>query len=127
MKFTTSFVKKWFFFKNLVFIIDSFNHQIIKSNFKVKNGSSHSEHVKIIREELDKIFSNFYKGNYNLILVSHGNSIGIILKYFLNIKFTFDNWKKITMPDMYSLDFDDQNKVIDFKRDVGGIEKIFSI
>ena len=90
-------------------------HQIIEKmwsneNFKVKNGSSHSEHVKIIREELDKIFSNFYKGNYNLILVSHGNSIGIILKYFLNIKFTFDNWKKITMPDMYSLDFDDQNK-----------------
>ena len=107
-------------------------HQIIEKmwsneNFKVKNGSSHSEHVKIIREELDKIFSNFYKGNYNLILVSHGNSIGIILKYFLNIKFTFDNWKKITMPDMYSLDFDDQNKVIDFKRDVEGIEKIFSI
>ena len=107
-------------------------HQIIEKmwsneNFKVKNGSSHSEHVKIIREELDKIFSNFYKGNYNLILVSHGNSIGIILKYFLNIKFTFDDWKKITMPDMYSLDFDDQNKVIDFKRDVGGIEKIFSI
>ena len=31
------------------------------------------------------------------------------------------------MPDMYSLDFDDQNKVIDFKRDVEGIEKIFSI
>jgi len=107
-------------------------HQIIEKmwsneNFKVKNGSSHSEHVKIIREELDKIFSNFYKGNYNLILVSHGNLIGIILKYFLNIKFTFDNWKKITMPDMYSLDFDDQNKVIDFKRDVEGIEKIFSI
>ena len=107
-------------------------HQIIEKmwsneNFKVKNGSSHSEHVKIIREELDKIFSNFYKGNYNLILVSHGNSIGIILKYFLNIKFTFDDWKKITMPDMYSLDFDDQNKVIDFKRDVEGIEKIFSI
>ena len=107
-------------------------HQIIEKmwedeNFKVENGSSQSEHINLIKLELDKILNDFYEKNYNLILVSHGNSIGIILKYFLNQKFTFDDWKNISMPDMYSISFDQNNKVLDFKRDVEGIEKIFKI
>ena len=67
-------------------------HQIIEKmwsdqNFKVKNGSSQSEHVKMIKQNIDKILGEFYQNDYNLILVSHGNSIGIILKYFLNTNF----------------------------------------
>ena len=58
-------------------------HQIIEKMwsdkyFKVKNGSSQSEHVEFIKQELDKIFLDFKNSDYNLILVSHGNSIGII-------------------------------------------------
>ena len=107
-------------------------HEIIEKmwenkNFKVVNGSSQSEHVEQIKVELNKILNDFYEKDYNLILVSHGNSIGIILKYFLNQKFTFDDWKNISMPDMYSVSFDEKNIVIDFKRDVEGIEKIFKI
>ncbi len=107
-------------------------HQIIEKmwsdeNFKVSNGSSQLEHVNQIKLELNKILKDFYENEYNLILVSHGNSIGIILKYFLNQKFTFDDWKNISMPDMYSVSFDENNKVIQFKRDVEGIEKIFKI
>ena len=107
-------------------------HEIIEKmwenkNFKVVNGSSQSEHVEQIKVELNKILTDFYEKDYNLILVSHGNSIGIILKYFLNQKFTFDDWKNISMPDMYSISFDEKNTVIEFKRDVDGIEKIFKI
>ena len=107
-------------------------HEIIKKmwddeNFKVENGSSQSDHIEQIKVELNKILNDFYEKDYNLILVSHGNSIGIILKYFLNQKFTFDDWKSISMPDMYSVSFDENNKVIDFQRDVEGIEKIFKI
>jgi 2,3-bisphosphoglycerate-dependent phosphoglycerate mutase len=107
-------------------------HEIIEKmwenkNFKVVNGSSQSEHVEQIKVELNKILNDFYEKDYNLILVSHGNSIGIILKYFLNQKFTFDDWKNISMPDMYSISFDEKNTVIEFKRDVDGIEKIFKI
>tara|TARA_B100000989_G_scaffold286033_1_gene254293 strand:+ start:835 stop:1434 length:600 start_codon:yes stop_codon:yes gene_type:complete len=107
-------------------------HEIIKKmwgdeNFKVANGSSQSNHVEQIKVELNKILNDFYEKDYNLILVSHGNSIGIILKYFLKQKFTFDDWKNISMPDMYSVCFDENNKVIDFQRDVEGIEKIFKI
>ncbi len=107
-------------------------HQIIEKmwsdeNFKVKNGSSQYEHVEKIKNDINKILENFYKSDYNLILISHGNSIGIILKYFLKTKFSFTDWKKISMPDMYCLSFDENNKVINFKRDIEGIEKIFTI
>ena len=107
-------------------------HQIIEKmwsdkNFKTEDGVSQSEHVNNIKVELDKIFDNFYNSEYDLILVSHGNSIGIILKYFFNIQFAFEDWKKISMPDMYFLEFDKENKVIKYKRDIEGIEKIFTI
>ena len=107
-------------------------HQIIEKmwsdkNFKVQNGSSQSEHVDKIKDELNQILEDFYKNDYNLILISHGNSIGIILKYFLDTDFTFNDWKKISMPDMYCLNFDEKNKIINFKRDIEGIEKIFTI
>ncbi len=107
-------------------------HQIIEKmwsdkSFKVKNGSSQSEHVEKIKNDINKILENFYKSDYNLILISHGNSIGIILKYFLNTNFSFTDWKKISMPDMYCLSFDENSKVINFKRDIEGIEKIFTI
>ena len=107
-------------------------HQIIEKmwedkNFKTEDGVSQSEHVNNIKVELDKIFNDFYNNEYDLILVSHGNSIGIILKYFFNIQFVFEDWKKISMPDMYFLEFDKENKVIEYKRDIEGIEKIFTI
>ena len=107
-------------------------HQIIEKmwadkNFKTEDGASQSEHVNNIKVELDKIFNDFYNNEYDLILVSHGNSIGIILKYFFNIQFAFEDWKKISMPDMYFLEFDKENNVTKYKRDIGGIEKIFTI
>ena len=107
-------------------------HQIIEKmwandNFKTENGISQSEHVSIIKGELDMIFNDFYNNKYDLILVSHGNSIGIILKYFFDIQFNFEDWKKISMPDMYYLEFNNENKITNYKRDIEGIEKIFTI
>ena len=107
-------------------------HQIIEKmwaddKFKTENGTSQSEHVSIIKSELDKIFNDFYNNEHDLILVSHGNSIGIILKYFFDIQFKFEDWKKISMPDMYYLEFNDENKITNYKRDIEGIEKIFTI
>ena len=107
-------------------------HQIIEKmwaddNFKTENGISQSEHFNIIKGELNKIFNDFYNNEHDLILVSHGNSIGIILKYFFDIQFKFEDWKKISMPDMYYLEFNEENKVTEYKRDIEGIEKIFTI
>ena len=107
-------------------------HQIIEKmwedkDFKTEDGVSQTEHVNIIKVELDKIFNDFYDNEYDLILVSHGNSIGIILKYFFKIQFVFEDWKKISMPDMYYLEFNNENIITNYKRDIEGIEKIFTI
>ena len=96
-------------------------------NFKTENGISQSEHFSIIKGELDKIFNDFYNNEHDLILVSHGNSIGIILKYFFDIQFKFEDWKKISMPDMYYLEFNNENEITNYKRDIEGIQKIFTI
>ena len=65
--------------------------------------------------------------NKNIILVTHGNLIGIVLKYFFNLEFNFDSWKQISMPDMYILDFDKNKNAIGFKRDVENIDNLFYV
>ena len=51
---------------------------------------------------LDKVFLNL-KIRKNIILVTHGNLIGIIIKHYFGLSFNFDMWKAISMPDLYKL------------------------
>ena len=60
-------------------------------------------------------------------MITHGVLIGIILKFFFNVEFGFNDWKKMTMPDIYMLYFDSNNKFVEMKRDNNNIERIFSI
>jgi 2,3-bisphosphoglycerate-dependent phosphoglycerate mutase len=107
-------------------------HQIIEKMwedelFKVGNGISHSEHFNKIKPFLDQVFNEFKSENEDIIMITHGVLIGIILKFFFSIKFGFNDWKKMTMPDIYMLNFDKDNNFIEMKRDNNNIERIFSI
>ena len=107
-------------------------HQIIEKMwedelFKVGNGISHSEHYNKIKPFLDEVFNKFKSENEDIIMITHGVLIGIILKFFFDIKFGFNDWKKMTMPDIYMLSFDKDNNFIEMKRDNNNIERIFSI
>ena len=107
-------------------------HQIIEKmwedeSFKVGNGISHLDHFNKIKPFLDEIFEKFKSGNEDIIVITHGVLIGIILKFFFKIKFGFNDWKKMTMPDIYMLKFDADNNFIEMKRDNNNIERIFSI
>ena len=107
-------------------------HQIIEKMwedelFKVGNGISHSEHFNKIKPFLDEVFNKFKSENEDIIMITHGVLIGIILKFFFDIKFGFNDWKKMTMPDIYMLSFDKDNNFIEMKRDNNNIERIFSI
>ena len=107
-------------------------HQIIEKmwddkNFKVGNGISHSEHYNKIKPFLDEVFEKFKSDNEDIVMITHGVLIGIILKFFFNVEFGFNDWKKMTMPDIYMLYFDDNNKFVEMKRDNNNIERIFSI
>ncbi len=107
-------------------------HQIIEKmwedeNFKVNGGISHRDHFNKIHQFLNKIFEEFKGGNKDLVIISHGVLIGIILKFFFKMSFGFNEWKTMTMPDIYLISFDDTNNFIDFKRDNDNIERIFQI
>ena len=111
---------------------DLTKHEIIaemwkNKDFKVKNGESQNECFENIRPFLDKVFSEFKNEKKNIILVTHGNLIGIIIKYYFGLEFNFDMWKAISMPDLYKIQFDENNVAKKFIRDVENIENLFYV
>ena len=107
-------------------------HQLIEKmwndeNFKILDGLSHKEHYEKINPFLTEVFENFKLNNQDLVIISHGVLIGMIIKFFFKIDFSFSDWKTMTMPDIYFLNFDDKNKFINFERDNDNIERIFKI
>ena len=107
-------------------------HQVIEKmwadeNFKIQDGLSHRDHFNKINPFLSNIFQTFKSKNEDLVIISHGVLIGLILKFFFELKFGFDDWKTMTMPDIYFLNFDENNNFIEMKRDNANIERIFQI
>ena len=107
-------------------------HQIIEkmwenNEFKVEGGESQKDCYLKIEPFMKKTFHEFKNNNKNIILVTHGNLIGIILKNFFKLKFSFELWKKISMPDMYIIEFDKNKKATGFKRDVANIDNLFYV
>ena len=107
-------------------------HQIIEKmwadeNFKIQDGLSHKDHYNKIYPFLSDIFRDFKSNKEDLVIISHGVLIGLILKFFFKLKFGFDDWKTMTMPDIYFLNFDENNNFIEMKRDNTNIKKIFKI
>ena len=111
---------------------DLSKHQIIfemwkNENFKIDNGESQMECFDKMKPFLDKVFSEFKDKKKNIILVTHGNLIGIIIKHYFGLSFNFDMWKAISMPDLYKLEFDVNNIAKKFTRDVENIENLFYV
>ena len=107
-------------------------HQIIEKmwedkNFKVETGESQKECYERMEIFLKDTFEIFKKEKKNIILVTHGNLIGIILKYFFNLEFDFKMWKQISMPDFYEIVFDENYLAMDVKRDIENIDNLFYI
>ena len=107
-------------------------HQIIEKmwedkNFKVETGESQKECYDRMEIFLKDTFEIFKKEKINIIFVTHGNLIGIILKYFFNLEFDFKMWKQISMPDFYEIVFDENYLAKDVKRDIENIDNLFYI
>lgn len=106
-------------------------HQIIEKmwldrNFKVDGGESQFECFSNMKNFLEQTFEEF-KNNKNIIYVTHGNLIGIILKFYFNLNFNFSAWKEISMPDLYELQFDKDYKILGYKRDIEKIDNLFYV
>ncbi len=111
---------------------DLTKHQIIEKmwsdpSFSVEGGISQLDHYNSIKSELENMFENFKKENKDIIIVTHGNLLGMIIKFLFKLDFKFDDWKIMSMPDLYLMNFDENNNVINLKRDIENIEKIFQI
>lgn len=107
-------------------------HQIIEKmwedkNFKVESGESQKECYDRMEIFLKETFEIFKKEKKNIIFVTHGNLIGIILKYFFNLEFDFKMWKQISMPDFYEIVFDENYLAKDVRRDIENIDNLFYI
>ena len=107
-------------------------HQVIEKMwedefFKIGNGMSHSDHFHKIKPFLENIFMKFKNEDKDIIVITHGVLIGIILKFFFKINFEYNDWKKMTMPDIYMLTYDLNNNFIEMKRNNENIERLFSI
>ncbi len=111
---------------------DLSKHEIIKKmwedeNFCIEDHNSQKEHFSKIKADIDKIMNDFISGSHDLVLVTHGNLLGIILKFYFKKNFGFNEWKQMSMPDLYILPFDKNVKDQDFIRDVENIDKIYYI
>lgn len=67
-------------------------------DLKYEGGESSREAMNRIVEVVNEVYST----EQNTIIVSHGNLISLLLKYFNN-EFGFDNWKRLSNPDVYLL------------------------
>tara|TARA_Y100000591_G_C21808733_1_gene686566 strand:+ start:221 stop:829 length:609 start_codon:yes stop_codon:yes gene_type:complete len=111
---------------------DLSKHQIIEKmwndeNFSIEGHKSQKDHFQTVQPFLEKIIDNFYKNNDDLILITHGNLLGMILKFYFKKDFKFENWKKMSMPDVYILEFDEKNVSSEFIRDIDKINKLYYI
>ncbi|MFD2045463.1 histidine phosphatase family protein [Ornithinibacillus salinisoli] len=66
---------------------------------KFAGGESSQEAMNRIVEVVLEIFNS---GSENTVMVTHGNIMSLLLKHFDN-EFEFEDWKKLSNPDVYVL------------------------
>ncbi|MFF2879281.1 histidine phosphatase family protein [Gottfriedia sp. NPDC057991] len=79
-------------------------------DLKFDGGESSQEATNRAISVIDEIIKS---ENQITIVVTHGNLMSLILKQF-NKEFGFENWKKLSNPDLYLLKF--KNNEFDFER-----------
>ena len=67
---------------------------------KFEGGESSQEAMKRIVNVVEEVFNSKYE---HTILVSHGNLISLLLKYY-NRHFGFDEWRSLSNPDIFLLE-----------------------
>lgn len=110
---------------------DFFEHQAIDWNYKIDDGESLNE-VSIRMKEVLMEILHMYRGK-KITIVSHGTALTTMLSSWCNIKFNMDTKEfnyyfkdkmffngKWGAPELFKLEFDDENKLINIKNiDIG--------
>lgn len=77
---------------------------------KYEGGESSQEAMERIVEVVEEVFESEYN---NTIIVTHGNLMALLLRYYNN-KFGFEDWKNLSNPDVYVLVSENNN--VSYKR-----------
>jgi 2,3-bisphosphoglycerate-dependent phosphoglycerate mutase len=93
--------------KNLSDWLEKLSTTFKDIELKFEGGESSQEAMKRIVEVVEEVFNGESK---NTIIVTHGNLMSLLLKYY-NENFGFDDWQNLSNPDIFVLR-DVSNKVI---------------
>ncbi|WP_342601183.1 histidine phosphatase family protein [Psychrobacillus sp. FSL H8-0483] len=85
--------------KNLSDWFEKLRETFVDIDLKLEGGESSQEAMKRIVEVAEEIFNDVTQ---NTIIVTHGNIMSLLLKYFNN-DFGFDDWKNLSNPDVFLL------------------------
>lgn len=88
--------------KNLPNWLELLKDSFTDLNVKLEGGESSQEAMNRIVEVIEEI------DNGNTIIVTHGNILSLLLKYY-DTSFGFENWKKLSNPDVYLLKMKDNH------------------
>ncbi|WP_033826813.1 histidine phosphatase family protein [Bacillus andreraoultii] len=92
--------------KNLTDWLEKLRETFDNIDLKFDGGESSQEAMKRIVGVVEEVFKG---GNENTIIVTHGNIMSLLLKYFNN-DFGFEDWKNLSNPDIYLIK-SENNKV----------------
>lgn len=79
-------------------------------DLKIEGGESSQEAMNRIVEVIEEVIQSTAD---NVVIVTHGNLMSLLLKHF-HQEFGFNDWKKLSNPDIYLLKY--QNNQITFER-----------
>ncbi|WP_099158296.1 histidine phosphatase family protein [Virgibacillus ndiopensis] len=89
--------------------IEVLEQSFIDLDFTLPGGESANDAIKRVSNVLDDIFNN--DSLTNVILVSHGNLIALLLKQY-DDTFGFNKWKNLRNPDIYLVQIDNNEQIV---------------
>ncbi|WP_088050397.1 histidine phosphatase family protein [Virgibacillus dakarensis] len=90
--------------------LDVLEQSFIDLDFALPGGESGNDCIRRANSVLESLYSN--NALSNIIIVSHGNLITLLLKYYDNT-FGFDHWKRLRNPDVFVITLDNGLKKIE--------------
>lgn len=88
--------------------LEKLKQTYVDKNLKFTGGESSNEAIYRINELVEELKQSNHK---SLVIVTHGNIMSLLLNHYLP-NFGFDEWKKLSNPDVFEMDFGNEHPVV---------------
>jgi 2,3-bisphosphoglycerate-dependent phosphoglycerate mutase len=89
--------------------LDKLKQTFSDVNLKFEGGESSFEAMNRIVNVIDEVLNGEPE---NIIIVTHGNLMSLLLRYYNN-NFNFDCWKKLSNPDVFLIEFSGYSAIVE--------------